>query len=226
MGTLHKRIFFRSAGVTGSQIEIIIAGVDEAGRGPLAGSVVAAAVILDSTRPIHGLTDSKKLSARQRATLEVEIKHNALDWAVAESSIEEIDRFNILQASLLAMKRAVLQLRRIPALILVDGNRLPDLPGLEARAIVKGDLSEPCISAASILAKEYRDRQMVLLDQLYPLYQFARHKGYPTRLHRQLLERHGACAAHRQSFKPVKDVLNGSPRSRSSLPENLVESLT
>ena len=106
------------------------------------------------------------------------------------------------------MKRAVLQLQRIPALILVDGNRLPDLPGFEARAIVKGDLSEPCISAASILAKEYRDRQMLLLDQRYPQYQFARHKGYPTQLHRDLLKKHGACAAHRQSFKPVKDVLS------------------
>ena len=203
-----------------------VAGVDEAGRGPLAGSVVAAAVILDETRPISGLTDSKKLSASQRAKLEAEIKHTALDWAVAEAGIEEIDRLNILQASLIAMQRAVLQLHRVPALVLVDGNRLPELPGLEARAIVKGDLSEPCISAASILAKEYRDRQMVLLDQLYPLYQFARHKGYPTKLHRELLKLHGACAVHRKSFKPVKDVLNRSARFRSSCSEILIECVT
>lgn len=203
-----------------------VAGVDEAGRGPLAGPVVAAAVILDETCPISGLTDSKKLSASQRAKLEAEIKHSALDWAVAEASIDEIDRLNILQASLLAMKRAVFLLQRIPTLVLIDGNRLPDLSGLEARAIVKGDLSEPCISAASILAKEYRDRQMVILDQLYPLYQFARHKGYPTKLHRELLKLHGACAVHRQSFKPVKDLLNKPTRFRSSCPEILVESAT
>ena len=186
----------------------LIAGVDEAGRGPLAGSVVAAAVILNTSNPIHGLTDSKRLSARKRAQLEIQIKQHSIAWAVAEASCEEIDQHNILQASLIAMKRAVLQLRRIPALVLVDGNRLPDLPDFEARAIVKGDLSEPCISAASILAKEYRDRQMLLLDQRYPQYQFARHKGYPTQLHRDLLKKHGACAAHRQSFKPVKDVLS------------------
>ena len=183
-----------------------IAGVDEAGRGPLAGSVVAAAVILNPALPVAGLTDSKRLSATQRAQLENIIKQNALAWSVAEASREEIDEFNILQASLLAMKRAILTLRHQPARVLVDGNRLPDLQGFEMQAIVKGDLSEPCISAASILAKEYRDRQMLELDSLYPQYQFARHKGYPTVLHRELLRLHGACPAHRRSFKPVRDL--------------------
>ena len=183
-----------------------IAGVDEAGRGPLAGSVVAAAVILDAANPILGLTDSKRLSASQRQNLEVEIRQKALAWSIAEASQEEIDDINILQASLLAMRRAVLQLAQRPQKILVDGNRLPDLPGFEMQAIVKGDLSEPCISAASILAKEYRDRQMLELDKLYPQYQFARHKGYPTELHRELLRQHGACPAHRQSFRPVREL--------------------
>ncbi len=183
-----------------------IAGVDEAGRGPLAGSVVAAAVVLDDANPIPGLTDSKRLSASQRCALECEIKHKALAWAIAESSHEEIDQINILQASLLAMKRAIMQLEYHPQLVLVDGNRLPDLNGYEMQAIVKGDLSEPCISAASILAKEFRDRQMLELDSIYPQYEFARHKGYPTVLHRELLKQHGACPVHRRSFKPVRDV--------------------
>jgi len=183
-----------------------IAGVDEAGRGPLAGSVVAAAVVLNPALPVTGLTDSKRLSATQRARLEKTIKQNALSWSVAEASREEIDELNILQASLLAMKRAVLALKHQPDRVLVDGNRLPDLQGYEMQAIIKGDLSEPCISAASILAKEYRDRQMLELDNLYPQYQFARHKGYPTALHRELLRQHGACPAHRRSFKPVRDL--------------------
>ncbi len=189
-----------------SLIAKTIAGVDEAGRGPLAGSVVAAAVILDDANPISGLTDSKRLSASKRCELELEIKQKALAWAVAESSHEEIDQINILQASLLAMKRAVMQLSHRPQLVLVDGNRLPDLSGYEMKAIVKGDLSEPCISAASILAKEFRDRQMLELDVIYPQYEFARHKGYPTALHRDLLKQHGACPVHRLSFKPVRDV--------------------
>jgi len=184
-----------------------IAGVDEAGRGPLAGSVVAAAVILDAANPIPGLTDSKRLSATQRQSLECEIKQSALVWTVAEASQEEIDEINILQASLLAMKRAVLKLSQQPQVVLVDGNHLPDLQGYEMQAIVKGDLSEPCISAASILAKEFRDRQMLELDDLYPQYQFARHKGYPTQLHRELLKQHGVCPAHRRSFKPVRDLV-------------------
>jgi ribonuclease HII len=185
----------------------LVAGVDEAGRGPLAGSVVAAAVILDENFPIDGLTDSKKLSASRRATLELQIKQRAKAWAIAESSQLEVDEINILQASLLAMKRAVLALKLKPGQVLIDGNRLPHLDGYQMLAIVRGDLSEPCISAASILAKEYRDRQMLELDRLYPQYQFARHKGYPTALHRQLLQEHGVSPVHRRSFRPVRDLL-------------------
>ena len=185
----------------------LVAGVDEAGRGPLAGSVVAAAVILDENFPIDGLTDSKKLSASRRATLELQIKQRAKAWAIAESSQLEVDEINILQASLLAMKRAVLALKLKPGQVLIDGNRLPHLDGYQMLAIVRGDLSEPCISAASILAKEYRDRQMLELDRLYPQYQFARHKGYPTALHRQLLKEHGVSPVHRRSFGPVRDLL-------------------
>lgn len=189
-----------------SPIAKIIAGVDEAGRGPLAGSVVAAAVILDENQPIDGLTDSKRLTAVQRGRLEVEIKQKALGWSVAEASHHEVDEINILQASLLAMKRAVLNLQPRPHKLLIDGNRTPDLQGFEMLAIVKGDLSEACISAASILAKETRDRQMLELDKLYPQYEFARHKGYPTALHRELLRQHGACPVHRLSFKPVRNL--------------------
>jgi len=184
-----------------------VAGVDEAGRGPLAGSVVAAAVILDCSQPIAGLTDSKKLSATKRAKLEVEIKRTAVAWAIAEASIEEIDDINILHASMLAMRRAVLALKTRPDIVLVDGNREPDLINYEVHAIIKGDLTEPCISAASVLAKEYRDRQMLELDLLYPQYQFAKHKGYPTQLHRDLLIQHGVSPVHRRSFKPVRDLL-------------------
>ena len=185
----------------------LVAGVDEAGRGPLAGSVVAAAVILDEKFPIDGLTDSKKLSASRRAALELQIKQRAKAWAIAESSQPEIDEINILQASLLAMKRAVLGLALKPGQVLIDGNRLPQLDGYQMLAIVGGDLSEPCISAASILAKQFRDRQMLELDRLYPQYQFARHKGYPTALHRQLLQEHGVSPVHRRSFRPVRDLL-------------------
>lgn len=185
----------------------LVAGVDEAGRGPLAGSVVAAAVILDENSPIDGLTDSKKLSASRRAVLELQIKQRAKAWAIAESSQLEIDEINILQASLLAMKRAVLGLELKPGQVLIDGNRLPQLEGYQMLAIVRGDLSEPCISAASILAKQYRDRQMLELDRLYPEYQFARHKGYPTALHRQLLKEHGVSPVHRRSFAPVRNLL-------------------
>ena len=138
--------------------------------------------------------------------LEPQIKACALAWSVAESSCEEVDDLNILQASLLAMSRAVLGLHIQPQLVLIDGNQLPPLTGFEMRAIVKGDLSEACISAASILAKEYRDRQMLQLDSLYPEYQFAHHKGYPTELHRALLQKHGASPVHRRSFAPVRDL--------------------
>ncbi len=186
----------------------LVAGVDEAGRGPLAGSVVAAAVILDPARPIDGLTDSKKLSAGKRAALEAEIKSHASAWAVAECSEQEVDELNILQASLLAMKRAVLALQLKPGQVLIDGNRLPPLEGYQMLAIVGGDLSEACISAASILAKEYRDRQMLELDRLYPQYRFAQHKGYPTALHREMLKQHGVSPVHRKSFRPVRELLS------------------
>jgi ribonuclease HII len=185
----------------------LVAGVDEAGRGPLAGSVVAAAVILQENHPIVGLTDSKKLSAQRRHVLESEIKQHAMAWSIAEASHHEVDEINILQASLLAMRRALLGLNVLPELVLVDGNRLPRLENYQMRAIVKGDLYEPCISAVSILAKQYRDRQMLELDRLYPQYQFARHKGYPTELHRELLKQHGVSPAHRRSFRPVRDLL-------------------
>jgi ribonuclease HII len=183
----------------------LVAGVDEAGRGPLAGPVVAAAVILDGSYSFQGLTDSKKLSAAKRQSLELEIRQKSVAWAIGEASCTEIDEINILQASLLAMRRAILQLSPKPIHVLVDGNRTPDIEGFSMRAIIKGDLYEPCISAASILAKEYRDRQMIDLDHQYPQYQFARHKGYPTQLHRTLLKQHGACPVHRHSFKPVRE---------------------
>jgi ribonuclease HII len=188
----------------------LVAGVDEAGRGPLAGSVVAAAVILDPSGFIEGLTDSKKLSTAKREKLEYQIRQEALAWAIGEASCTEIDEFNILQASLLAMKRAILRLDPEPQQVLIDGNRVPDISGFSLRAIVKGDLYEPCISAASILAKQYRDRQMQALDRLYPQYQFARHKGYPTRLHRKLLKQFGVSPIHRLSFKPVRELMRGS----------------
>ena len=184
-----------------------VAGVDEAGRGPLAGSVVAAAVVLDERQPIDGLSDSKKLSPKRRQQLESVIKSQARAWAVAEATHAEVDSLNILQASLLAMKRAVLALDLSLSEILVDGNRLPPIEGVSMRAIVKGDLTEPCISAASILAKEHRDRQMLELDRLYPEYQFARHKGYPTALHREMLRQHGVSPVHRRSFRPVQVLL-------------------
>jgi ribonuclease HII len=149
----------------------------------------------------------KKLSAARRATLEAQIKQKASAWAIAESSQQEVDELNILQASLLAMKRALLALPVKPEQVLVDGNRLPPLDGYRMLAIVGGDLSEPCISAASILAKEYRDRQMLELDRLYPEYRFAQHKGYPTALHRELLQKHGVSPVHRRSFRPVRELL-------------------
>ena len=187
--------------------EILVAGVDEAGRGPLAGSVVAAAVILDPARPVDGLTDSKKLSEKKRLLLEQQIREQALCWSVAEATVEEIDDINILHASMLAMQRAVLALEITPRLVQVDGNRKPDLPAYAVEAIVKGDLTHACISAASILAKQHRDRQMLELDALYPQYQLAKHKGYPTKLHRELLIEHGVSPIHRRSFRPVREVL-------------------
>jgi ribonuclease HII len=184
----------------------LIAGVDEAGRGPLAGPVVAAAVILDEMHPIAGLNDSKKLTALRRERLYDEIRAKALCCSVAQASVEEIDRLNILQATLLAMRRAVEGLRLKPAKVLVDGNRLPVL-GMLAEAIVGGDALVPAISAASILAKVTRDRWCAELDQQYPQYGFASHKGYGTAVHLAALRAHGACPEHRKTFAPVTQVL-------------------
>ena len=184
----------------------LIAGVDEAGRGPLAGPVVAAAVILDDQNPIAGLNDSKKLSALRREKLFDEIRAKALCCSIAQASVEEIDEINLLQATLLAMRRAVDGLRLKPAKVLVDGNRLPVLDVL-AEAIVKGDATVPAISAASILAKVTRDRWCATLDQQYPQYGFAGHKGYGTAEHLAALQAHGACPEHRKTFAPVTQVL-------------------
>ena len=184
----------------------LMAGVDEAGRGPLAGPVMAAAVILDERNPIKGLADSKVLTARRREQLFDEIRAKALCCSVAEASVDEIDALNILQATMLAMRRAVEGLRLKPALVLVDGNRLPAL-GMRAEAIVKGDSKIAAISAASILAKVTRDRWCVELDAQYPQYGFAGHKGYGTAEHLQALQAHGACPQHRKTFSPVAKVL-------------------
>jgi ribonuclease HII len=188
----------------------LIAGVDEAGRGPLAGPVLAAAVILDDLHPIKGLADSKKLTARRREQLYDEIRAKALCCAVAQASVQEIDELNILQATLLAMRRAVEGLRLAPKLVLVDGNRLPVLP-MRAEAIVKGDALVAAISAASILAKVTRDRWCAEVDQCYPAYGFAQHKGYGTAAHLAALQAHGACPEHRTTFRPVTDVLGRVP---------------
>lgn len=184
-----------------------VCGVDEAGRGPLAGSVVAAAVILDPDHPIVGLADSKKLSAKVRERLAQEIRTRALAWAIGEASVEEIDQINILQATFLAMRRAIEGLSLVPTHALIDGNRVP--PGLicSAEAIVKGDAKEPAISAASILAKTHRDAQLLELDRLYPQYGFARHMGYPTAAHLEALRLHGPSPMHRRSFAPVAQTL-------------------
>lgn len=180
----------------------LLAGVDEAGRGPLAGPVVAAAVILDDTRPIRGLADSKTLTALQRERLADQILARALCCSVAHATVKEIDTHNILQATMIAMRRAVEGLRLKPAKVLVDGNRLPTLDVL-AEAIVKGDARVKAISAASILAKVHRDRLCQQLDTEFPHYGFAKHKGYGTREHMEALQRHGACVHHRRSFAPV-----------------------
>lgn len=188
-----------------------IIGVDEAGRGPWAGPVTAAAVILDPARPVAGLTDSKKLSEKARDRLAPLIRERALAWSVAEASVAEIDTLNIRQATFLAMQRAIAgvfaQTASAGAMILIDGNALPaDLPA-PARAIIKGDLTEPSISAASILAKTYRDAQMTSLCNTYPGYGFSGHKGYGTAAHAEALARLGPCPVHRQSFAPVKALL-------------------
>jgi len=188
----------------------LICGVDEAGRGPLAGAVYAAAVILNADRPILGLADSKKLSEKRRDALAIEIKQHALAWAIASSSVEEIDSINILQASLLAMKRAIeamqAQFNITPHLVQVDGNQSPKI-SLPCEAIVKGDSKVQAISAASILAKTARDADLYELDKQYPLYGFAQHKGYPTAAHMALLQQHGVSPVHRRSYAPVKALL-------------------
>lgn len=183
-----------------------VAGVDEAGRGPLAGPVAAAAVILDPARPIAGLKDSKQLTPGQREKLASQIRNRSLAWAVAWADHEEIDRLNILQASLLAMARAVAALSLEPLQVWVDGNRCPAVRQ-PVTAIIKGDSKVPAISAASILAKVERDAAMCRLDALYPGYGFAVHKGYPTPAHLAALDEHGACAVHRRTFAPVRRCL-------------------
>lgn len=187
--------------------DALIAGVDEAGRGPLAGAVYAAAVILDPEKPIDGLMDSKKLSEKKRIILEELIKERAFSWAIAYATVEEIDSINILQASMLAMKRAVEQLDVKPGHVQVDGNRCPKI-SISVEAIVKGDQLVAEISAASILAKQARDKELIILDQQYPGYGFAQHKGYGTKQHIESLQRLGPTPVHRKSFRPVSELLS------------------
>ncbi|HIF9134313.1 TPA: ribonuclease HII [Photobacterium damselae] len=184
----------------------LIAGIDEVGRGPLVGAVVTAAVILDPNNPIEGLTDSKKLSEKKRNALFDEIKEKALAWSLGRCEADEIDELNILQATMVAMQRAVAGLNITPDFVLIDGNKTPELP-MAAQAVVKGDLRVAEISAASILAKVTRDREMDELDAQYPQFGFAKHKGYPTKAHFAALEEHGVIEQHRKSFKPVKRIL-------------------
>lgn len=185
-----------------------IAGVDEVGRGPLIGAVVTAAVILDPNNPIEGLTDSKKLSEKKRLLLAEEIKRKALAWSLGRAEPHEIDELNILHATMLAMQRAVKSLKIRPHFVLVDGNRIPRLD-MPAQAVVKGDLLVAEISAASILAKVSRDQEMQELDRQFPQYEFAAHKGYPTKRHLEKLAEFGVLPQHRRSFAPVRKILNG-----------------
>jgi ribonuclease HII len=187
-------------------MEYYIAGVDEAGRGPLAGPVIAAAVILNPSKPILGLADSKILTEKQRESLYRLIQENAFAFAVGRAEVEEIDRVNILQATFLAMQRAIASLSVMPHLALIDGNRSPVLL-CETKTIIAGDKTEPAISAASIIAKVTRDREMLLLDQQFPLYGFAKHKGYCTKDHLIALQQHGPCIIHRRSYAPVAECL-------------------
>lgn len=186
--------------------QIIVAGVDEVGRGPLVGSVVAAACVLPESYDLKGLTDSKKVSEKKRALLAEEIKSVALSWSIAEASAQEVDEINVLQASLLAMKRAVETLSVQPQHVLVDGNKLPKW-SYSAEAIVGGDGKEPAISAASILAKVFRDEQMITFGLQHPEYGFEKHKGYPTKQHMQAIQEYGVLPEHRRSFAPVKKIL-------------------
>ncbi|WP_200887219.1 ribonuclease HII [Vibrio coralliilyticus] len=184
----------------------LIAGVDEVGRGPLVGDVVTAAVILDPNNPIEGLNDSKKLTEKKRLALLPEIKEKALAWSVGRCSPEEIDQLNILQATMVAMQRAIEGLEVTPDFALIDGNRVPQL-NMDAQAVVKGDMRVAEISAASIIAKVVRDQEMEELDKLHPQFGFAKHKGYPTKAHFEAIEQHGVIDQHRKSFKPVKKAL-------------------
>jgi ribonuclease HII len=202
-----KQIEHRGSFFIGVRNHMKIAGADEAGRGPLVGSVVAAAVILDPNNPIEGLNDSKKLTEKKREKLFVEIQEKALAWAIAECSAAEIDEFNILQASLLAMRRAVEKLSVQPEHLLVDGNKVPQGLSMSCDAVIGGDAIHPEISAASILAKVSRDREMVELDAKYPQYGFAKHKGYPTKAHFEAIAQHGVIDEHRRSFGPVRKAL-------------------
>jgi len=187
--------------------ELIVAGVDEVGRGPLVGDVVTAAVILDPKKPIEGLADSKKLTEKKRDALYDLIMENALSISVGRASPAEIDEINILQATMLAMQRAVAGLSVTPQHVLIDGNRCPEL-NMSSQAIVKGDARVDEISAASIIAKVTRDREMETLDNEFPQFGFAKHKGYPTKLHMEMIDAHGVTPYHRRSFKPVKAALN------------------
>ena len=193
----------------------LVCGVDEAGRGPLAGEVFAACVVLDASRPIGGLADSKQLTARQRERLDRQIREDALGWAVASATVEEIDRLNILQATLLAMQRALEALPLAPTEVLVDGLHCPRSPW-PARAIVQGDATVPAISAASILAKCARDAAMLEMHQRYPQYRFDRHKGYGTPEHLSALRRFGPCDLHRQSFGPVREATGVGREARGT----------
>jgi ribonuclease HII len=205
---MHARTFLRAA-----QLRLIVdvsgpmAGVDEVGRGPLAGPVVAAAVILDDRRTIRGLNDSKLLQPEERERLDLEIRRRAICCSVAEASVEEIDRFNILRAALLAMRRAVEGLREQPCIVLVDGNQRPEL-SMPVRTVVGGDAKVRAISAASIIAKVYRDRLLRALHDEHPQYGFDGHKGYSTPEHLAALREHGACPHHRRSFAPVREVMD------------------
>ena len=187
----------------------LVAGTDEAGRGPLAGEVVAAAVILDPNNPIAGLADSKKLSEKKREALFIEIQEKALSYAVASATVEEIDEINILHASMLAMSRAVASLSVAPEHVLVDGNRIPPNFSCPAEAVVKGDARHAAISAASILAKVTRDRDIVSAAEQYPEYGFEKHKGYPTALHLEAIRTYGITPIHRRTFGPVKKIIEG-----------------
>ncbi|MFV1997441.1 MAG: ribonuclease HII [Acidiferrobacterales bacterium] len=189
-----------------NNVDGLLAGVDEAGRGPLAGPVVAAAVVLDPAKPVVGLDDSKKLSEKKRNELAAVIQRDAISWSLGSASVEEIDDINILNATMLAMQRAVTGLTYEPAIVLVDGNRTPRLDYI-SYALIKGDQWQDSISAASILAKVERDYQMLELDQAYPQYGFSQHKGYPTKMHIEILQVEGICPAHRKSFGPVTRLI-------------------